>query len=70
MTQKWEPHAASSSVWVDADADEVEGRDCLGLPFIWTSGVAGEFLSGREVEETSETRGLAGEWPFTYCEEK
>ena len=37
VTQKWEPHVVSSCVLVDAE--EEEGRDCLGLPFICTSGV-------------------------------
>lgn len=43
VTQKWEPHAVSSCVWVDAE--EEEGLGCLGLPFIWTSGVL-EMLAG------------------------
>jgi hypothetical protein len=41
VTQKWDPHVVSSCVCVDPE--EVEGRDCLGLPFglpfICTSGV-------------------------------
>lgn len=41
VTQKWAPHAVSSCVCVDPE--EVEGRDCFGLPFglpfICTSGV-------------------------------
>ena len=39
VTQKWEPHVVSSCVCVDVDAEEIEGRDCLGRPFICTSGV-------------------------------
>jgi hypothetical protein len=62
VTQKWEPHVVSSCVWVEAD--EVEGWDCLGLPFMWTSGVgivlATCVFFGREMDETSDVRGLAG----------
>jgi hypothetical protein len=70
VTQKWEPHVVSSCVCVDPE--EVEGRDCLGLPFglpfICTSGVlamlAGYVLSGRKTDETSDGRDFAGRCPF------
>ena len=59
---------------VCVDADEEDGRECLGLPFIWTSGVlamlAGYGLSRCGGDEGSETWVLAGKCAFVCCVEK